>query len=148
MEDEGRELTDEELQNWQLIQRTGDIGDSLHRHFIAKRGRLMEWTDVSCEGRRVWNIMFSEEVEELSPIDDVLSAIAAASWHAAFRLVAQALGQDEEVVAASVEEMAEELRGGNATAGADGLMQRILDFQADLEKIRDYVDESDADGKK
>jgi hypothetical protein len=76
--------------------RTGDsdICDDLHWHFTE--GGLRDWCDIGKEGFRLWNVMFPEhQIEEHSPIDGLLHAVAAQGQHGAYAAVASALGVSE-----------------------------------------------------
>jgi hypothetical protein len=66
------------------------ISDEMHQHFTMF-GRW-NWCEIADEGRRVLNERFGGEVEQDSPTDIVLSAVAAQAWEGAFAAVAAMLG--------------------------------------------------------
>lgn len=54
--------------------------------------------DIGEEGRRVWNIMFEEKIEEESPVDGILYAIAAQAQEGTIEALSCALGLDPQRV--------------------------------------------------
>lgn len=84
-----KKLTDAELRSY--MDAESELWENdLYVHFGAFGFR--DWTDVSLEGRRVYGVMFDMSVEPESPIDDLLSAVAAESFDAAILSVAEMLG--------------------------------------------------------
>lgn len=77
---------------WQ--QQDVDEADRLHAHFstLEKSGHLKDCWDVADEGRRIWNLMFSDNIEERSAADSVFASIAASAYDLALRHVARRLG--------------------------------------------------------
>ena len=69
-----------------------DIGDALFR-YLEKTG-LREWTEIAEEGRTLYEAMFDTEVEEFSPIDDVIFAVAAQASDGMCASMAAMLGWD------------------------------------------------------
>ena len=67
-----------------------DVCDALHDHFVNLD--RWEWCEIADEARRVWNLMFKDEVEMHSPMDAVWTAAAAQASYGAFAAVAAALG--------------------------------------------------------
>ena len=82
--------TENALKDWQNEAR--DSGDDLHHHF-SEYGRW-DWCEISDEARRVWNLMFDEDIDDDSPKDGVWTAAAAQAAEGAFSTVAAALGVD------------------------------------------------------
>jgi len=80
----------EELKNWETTEE--ELGSLLHEHF-EDFGKW-SWCEIAEEGRGVWNEMFNEDVQEDSPIDGIISAVAAQAGEAAFVAVATMLGVD------------------------------------------------------
>jgi hypothetical protein len=71
-----------------------DEADELHAHFTAleEAGEFVAWFDVASESRRLWKVMFNEDIEEHSAVDSILNAVAASGYGVAVRHVAQRLG--------------------------------------------------------
>lgn len=82
-----------------------DEADELHLHFTAleESGQLTDWIDVTDEGRRLWNMMFDDQVEEGSAIDSVLAAVAASGYELALRHIAKQLGVSLHAVKCALE---------------------------------------------
>jgi hypothetical protein len=92
MDDAPLSETEQRLVKWDDPDDHGEVGDLMHRHFTQVAARFDDWTDVSHEGRRVWELMFGEAIEDWSAIDAILSGVAAAAYHLAVTQVSQKLG--------------------------------------------------------
>jgi hypothetical protein len=79
------------LRNWAGDDSQDDC-DLLHGLFRMREQNFSEWMEVADEGRRVWNLMFSDDVEESSPVDGVFGAIAASAYNLALSKVANEMG--------------------------------------------------------
>ena len=79
----------EEVKNWDAKD-ADDTGNLLHRYFRATE--LRDWCAVADEGLRVHKWMFNEEVQQYSPLDSHISAVAAQSAHGVYAALAAALG--------------------------------------------------------
>ena len=79
----------EEIKNWDA-EDADDTSDLLHRYFGATN--LRDWCAVADEGLRVHKLMFNEEVQQYSPLDALISAVAAQSAHGVYAALAAALG--------------------------------------------------------
>ena len=91
--------TEKNLIDWANEDR--DPVDDCHRHF--RDFGAWDWTEVAFEGRRVWGLMFDNEIEEFSAMDAVIGGVAAQASYGAFCAVAAALGvhADDVMIAAS-----------------------------------------------
>jgi hypothetical protein len=76
-----------------------DIQNTIHVHFEdwekkKKRNtrRLLDWTDVSQEAQRVYELLFHEKCGEYSPMTALLDGVAASAYCLAMENVAQHLG--------------------------------------------------------
>lgn len=71
-----------------------DEADKLHCHFttLERSGQLEDCWDVAEEGRRLWNLMFADHIEDDSASDSVFEAVAASAYGLALRHVARQLG--------------------------------------------------------
>jgi hypothetical protein len=78
----------EEIKNWTSTDK--DLEDVIHRYF--RKTRLRHWCDVAEEGRAIYEQMFAVEMEEFSPIDDIICGVAAQSSDGMCLSMAAALG--------------------------------------------------------
>jgi hypothetical protein len=99
------QLTDIEqrILKWDDPDDTSDTCDLIHRHFEDSAAKFSDWYDVSGEGRRLYGLMFKEQVEDSSPLDGLLAGIAAAAYCLAVSQVARQLGVDEHAVHCALE---------------------------------------------
>lgn len=133
------------LLDWESDDR--DPGDDLHRHF-EDYGRW-DWCDISDEGRRVWNLMFNDEIEEWSPQDGVFSAIAAQASHGAFAAVAAALGVDMEALRHAAAEWYENQDNLPPPVSPEQFMAKCVEAAQWLKDLRaGKFDCSDGDGER
>jgi len=85
-----------------------DPADDLHNYFEASGAR--DWMDVSNEATKAYNIMFADEddestvVEEESPITGIWRGAAAQAAHGVWQSVADAFGLNVEVLEAVLED--------------------------------------------
>ena len=85
-----------------------DPADDLHNYFEASGAR--DWMDVSNEATKAYNIMFADEddestvVEEESPITGIWRGAAAQAAHGVWRSVADAFGLNVDVLEAVLED--------------------------------------------
>jgi hypothetical protein len=101
-------------------------GDDMHNHF-DKFGRW-DWVDVKAEGSRVYGLMFDCDVEDDSPIDDLISAVAAQAHDGAMCAVAACLGVPARALTLAVAEWSE---------NQDQLPPPVASMDAFVELIRD-----------
>jgi hypothetical protein len=66
------------------------LSDGLVLHF--KNHDRWFWRDIAAEGLHVYNMMFEENAEKHSPLDSLLSSVAAAAAHGVFSAIAAAIG--------------------------------------------------------
>lgn len=93
-EDMNKEQLLEEIRNWETTDE--DLSDLLHRYF-EKTG-LRDWCDVAEEGRRLYAELFAIDVEKFSPMDDILSGVAAQASEGMCISMAAALGWDARIL--------------------------------------------------
>ena len=85
-----------------------DPADDLHTYFEATGAR--DWMDVSNEATKAYNIMFADEddestvVEEESPITGIWRGAAAQAAHGVWRSVADAFGLNVDVLEGTLED--------------------------------------------
>ncbi len=84
--------TERRILKWDDPDDGSDTCDLIHKHFTECSGKFETWSDVADEGLRLWNMMFSDNIEEGSPTDGVLTGIAAAGYELAIAHVASQLG--------------------------------------------------------
>jgi len=84
---------EEALRNWDNAD--SDLEDDLYRYFINEFNRW-DWADIANEARRVWQLMFDEEIEDDSPVSYIFCAIAASAYNGAMASVAAAIGVDQD----------------------------------------------------
>jgi hypothetical protein len=89
------------LLDWENEDR--DIFDDLFTYFEKEFGRHDCW-DIADEGRRLWNLMFDECIEQQSVKDGLFKAITAHAEDCAFANVADVLGVDVNDLQCAVEE--------------------------------------------
>ena len=66
------------------------LSDSLVLHF--KNHDRWFWRDVAEEGLRVYNMMFEENAEKCSPLDSLITNVAASAADGVFAAIAAAMG--------------------------------------------------------
>lgn len=93
-QDMNKEQLLQEIRNWETTDK--DLGDLVHRYF-EKTG-LRHWCDVADEGRRVYSEVCAVDIEQFSPIDDVISGIAGQASEGMCISMAAALGWDAKVL--------------------------------------------------
>ena len=85
-----------------------DPADDLHTYFEATEAR--DWMDVGNEATKAYNIMFANEddestvVEEESPITGIWRGAAAQAAHGVWRSVADAFGLNVDVLEGTLED--------------------------------------------
>ena len=85
-----------------------DPADDLHTYFEATEAR--DWMDVGNEATKAYNIMFADEddestvVEEESPITGIWRGAAAQAAHGVWRSVADAFGLNVDVLEGTLED--------------------------------------------
>ena len=85
-----------------------DPADDLHNYFEASGAR--DWMDVGNEATKAYNIMFADEddestvVEEESPITGIWRGAAAQAAHGVWRSVADAFGLNVDVLESVLED--------------------------------------------
>ena len=85
-----------------------DPADDLHNYFEASGAR--DWMDVSNEATKAYNIMFADEddestvIEEESPITGIWRGAAAQAAHGVWQSVADAFGLNVDVLQAVLED--------------------------------------------
>ena len=85
-----------------------DPADDLHNYFEASGAR--DWMDVGNEATKAYNIMFADEddestvVEEESPITGIWRGAAAQAAHGVWRSVADAFGLNVDVLEGTLED--------------------------------------------
>ena len=85
-----------------------DPADDLHNYFEASGAR--DWMDVSNEATKAYNIMFADEddestvVEEESPITGIWRGASAQAAHGVWQSVADAFGLNVDVLEAVLED--------------------------------------------
>ena len=85
-----------------------DPADDLHNYFEASGAR--DWMDVSNEATKAYNIMFADEddestvVEEESPITGIWRGAAAQAAHGVWQSVADAFGLNVDVLEGTLED--------------------------------------------
>lgn len=90
----------EELKNWEADD-SDDTGNLLHRYFNATP--LRYWCEIANEARVVHEIMFNDELEDGSPLDAIISGVAAQAADGVWRTVADALGLNRHVLESALE---------------------------------------------
>jgi hypothetical protein len=90
----------EELKNWETDD-SDETGNLLHRYFEATQ--LRDWCSLADEARVVYKLMFNDELEEGSPVDAIISGVAAQAAESVWRTVAEALGLDKDVLQSTLE---------------------------------------------
>jgi hypothetical protein len=117
-------MNDEELVGY--VNSTSLWGNDMHNHF-EKFGRW-DWCDVKAEGNRVYGLMFDCTVDDDSPIDDLISAVAAQAHDGAMCAVAACLGVPARTLHLAVAEWSE---------GQDSLPPPVVSMEAFAELIRE-----------
>jgi hypothetical protein len=110
MTDSSLTETEKQILKWDDPKDTSDTCDLIHRHFEECESKFTNWTEIAIEGARLYGLMFEEKVEDWSPVDGVLSGIAAAAYNLAIAKVAKQLG----VTKLAVERALETERPGDA----------------------------------
>ena len=124
-------MTDEELKAWD--DDDIDICDELHVHF-GKWGRW-DWCDIANEARRVYNVMFSDDMEDGSPIDGVITAAVAHADHMAYEAMAAALGVSATDLRCTVALWSEHQDDLPPPVSADRLMQMVAETHDEFAKF-------------
>jgi hypothetical protein len=95
--------TEKAILKWDDPEDTSDTCDLIHKHFEEHGGAFSDWTEVANEGVRLYGLMFEEDVESWSPLDGVLSGVAASAYCLAIAKVAKQLGVSELAVHCALE---------------------------------------------
>ena len=132
--------TENALINWESD--ANDTGDDMHRHF--QDVGYWHWGDISDEGRRIYNLMFSENVEDSSPHSAVFDGIAAQSAHGVYAAFAAALGLDSEVLEITISEWMENQKDLPAPVDWHEFMNR---YKEDEKLLRDLRARSNSEQK-
>lgn len=64
--------------------------DDMYNHFTQMD--RWDWCEISDEGKRIYGLMFDVIVHDDSPVNDLISAVAAQASHGAIAAVAACLG--------------------------------------------------------
>ncbi len=81
--------TEQAIENWETSDT--DMLDDICIHFDEVN--VWDWCDVADEGLRIWNIAFPEwSAEPNSPVDAILTGVAATAAKGAYSFVAACLG--------------------------------------------------------
>ena len=82
------------MRNWADDDYDEDISDLMHAYFEATK--LRDWCDIADEARHLWEFLFDEPLEEYSPVDGLLAAVAAQAANGIYAAVASALDLNPE----------------------------------------------------
>jgi hypothetical protein len=74
--------------------------DEFHEHF-QDFGRW-EWIEIANEGRRIWSLLYQEEVTYHSAQSALIHAVSAQAFYGALDVVSAALGLDSQVLACTL----------------------------------------------
>ena len=85
----------EEVKNW-ADEKADDTNNLMHRYFEA--AQLRHWCEIANEAQHVYELMFNQELEEYSPLDALISGVAAQSADGVWHAVAEAFGLEKEYV--------------------------------------------------
>jgi len=85
----------EEVKNW-ADEKADDTNNLMHRYFEATQ--LRHWCEVANEAQHVYELMFGMELEEDSPLDALISGVAAQAADGVWHAVAEAFGLEKEYV--------------------------------------------------
>lgn len=105
--------------------------DDMHVH-MRDFGRWY-WEDAATEGRRIYNLMFNENVENDSPVDAVFQGVAAQAAHGVFAAVAAALGVSPEAVKMAMEPWYDDQDNHPNSISHKGLVEDIQECQTLLD---------------
>ena len=125
------EQTEAKLRNWARDDAVTD--DDMHRH-MRDFGRW-DWCEIADEGRRIYGVMFGEEVESGSAVDAIIGGVSAQAADGAWAAVAAALGVDAEDVRMAVADWYEKQDATPPPVSPDRFMELIAeaaDFHASL----------------
>ena len=114
--------TERALRNWEPNSKIA-LEEILHEHLQSLD--QWDWCDISDEGNRAWEMALKIPVEEWSPIDGILSAVAAQASHGAFAAVAAALGVDARALENAIAPWYENQRDLPPPVGIAGLGEEI-----------------------
>jgi len=88
------ETAKQRLANWQSEE--NDYCDDIHHYF--ENLNVHYWPDVADEARVLWKVMFGDELEDGSPIDAIITGVAAQAADGVWRAVARAFGLNATLV--------------------------------------------------
>ena len=110
--------------------------EAMHNHFTALDA--WDWSDVREEGCRVYGLVFFDDgasIESESPIDDIISAVAAQAYHGAFSAMACCLGVDAHVLRLAIAPWYEDQKNPPESVGIAGLQSLIDAEKAWLDEL-------------
>lgn len=111
--------TEMALLDWENEKR--DVCDDLHIHF--KASGLLKWTDVAIEARRLWGLMFGEDIDRDSAIAGILDASSAQAFFGGIAMVAEAIGVDAGLLESVVTEWIDAGDGSHIGIGAERIIK-------------------------
>lgn len=95
------------LANWQL--EDNDYCDDVHHYF--ENSSVYYWPDVADEARVLWNTMFGDELEDSSPIDAIVTGVAAQAADGVWQTFATAFGLNKKLVESTLADWYEDYSG-------------------------------------
>lgn len=124
------------MANWADDDYEEDLGDLLHVYFEATKMR--DWVDIANEARDLWKFLFKEEVEMYSPIDELLSAVAAQAAEGIYAAVASALDLNPKYLRYVIAPWEEDIKGNDAVPAPitfTELKKRLKQEQKEWEEL-------------
>ncbi len=107
------------------------VDDDYYEHFEKLENgwsnEVSPWVDVTKEGERLYNIMLDDKIEEGSPIDCLISAMNATSWHIAIRIMARILKLDYDSL--------EDIMEGEEPDNYDDLVMEVNKWKKERKRI-------------
>jgi hypothetical protein len=99
------------MRNWADDDYDEDLSDLLHCYFEATK--LRDWCDIADEARNVWELLFDERLEQFSPVDGLMAAVAAQAAGGIYNAVASALGLNPKFLRYVLSEWEEQVKDDN-----------------------------------
>jgi hypothetical protein len=108
--------------------------DDIHNYF-SSYGEW-DWCDIYREGIRMLNHHFDMEIEDYSPIADVISGVAAQSKYGAYASVAAMLGIDADSLEMVASEWYEKQHELPPPINLEELPEKIAEWRKELESFK------------